>query len=62
MPLSTDNQDYNNDENKASQTKDSSSNTASSTEEQAGKLTSDNLKGKKVDADVEKESDRPADV
>jgi hypothetical protein len=64
MPLSNDNQDYKNEENKPSQNaaKADDGKHGASTEEQASKLTSDNLKGKKVDADVEKESDRPADV
>ena len=51
MPLSTDNQDYgkSDEKNKAA------------TAQNAGELSSDDLKGKKVDADPEKESDMPAD-
>ncbi len=65
MPVSNDNQDYGEKDNKnksnsVSQKSKSSSETVSSDDE--GKMTSDNLKGKKVDADPEKETDKPADV
>jgi hypothetical protein len=65
MPVSNDNQDYGEKDNKnksnsVSQKGKSSSESVSSDDE--GKMTSDNLKGKKVDADIERETDKPADV
>ncbi|MDB5246461.1 MAG: hypothetical protein JWQ40_855 [Segetibacter sp.] len=54
MPVSNDNQDYG-----QSDEKNKANNTMKGSEE--NKLTSDDLKGKKIDADVEKETDRPAD-
>lgn len=53
MPLSNDNQDYgkSDEKNKAQQDQTGERN----------KLTTDDLKGKKIDADVEKESDKPAE-
>lgn len=55
MPVSNDNQDYGqSDEKNKSKTKEKSP------EGDEKGLTSDDLKGKKIDADVEKESDRPA--
>ena len=54
MPVSNDNQDYG-----QSDEKNKANNTTKGSEE--NKLTSDDLKGKKIDADVEKETDRPAD-
>ena len=54
MPVSNDNQDYG-----QSDEKNKANNTTQGSEE--NKLTSDDLKGKKIDADVEKETDRPAD-
>lgn len=66
MPVSNDNQDYGEKDNKnksnsASQKGKSSADSSVSSDEE-GKMTSDNLKGKKVDADPEKETDKPADV
>ncbi len=66
MPVSNDNQDYgeSDNKNKSSSTskKDSSSSKSTVGPDEEGTLTSDNLKGKKVDADVEQEKDKPADV
>ena len=54
MPVSNDNQDYG---------KDDQQNTKNAAQQdgqqQETKMTSDDLKGKKVDADVTQESDRP---
>ena len=57
MPVSNDNQDYGkSDEKNKENTSDPSSSAP------VNKLTSDDLKGKQqVDADIEKESDKPAD-
>lgn len=55
MPTSNDNQDYG-----QSDEKNKSNVKEKSPEGDAKGLTSDDLKGKKVDADVEKESDKPA--
>jgi len=54
MPISNDNQDYG-----QSDEKNKANNTVQQSEE--NNLSSDDLKGKKVDADVEKETDRPAE-
>jgi hypothetical protein len=68
MPVSTDNQDYNNAENKGNEEKKSEvngpggSDQKNSSPESKNDFTSDNLKGKKIDADVEKETDKPADI
>jgi hypothetical protein len=68
MPISNDNQDYKNDENLKDKGGDSKG-PAGENKGQKNKgmgdeneLTSDNLKGKKVDADLERETDKPADV
>jgi hypothetical protein len=66
MPVSNDNQDFGesdkkNKNNVTSEKNSSSSKTAGSPAEE-GNMTSDNLKGKKVDADLEEEKDKPADV
>ena len=50
MPISNDNQDYGQSDEKNKQ------NNAAPTE---GKMTSDDLKGKKVDADLDVETDKP---
>lgn len=65
MPVSNDNQDYGEKDNKnksASTSKKDDPSSKSSSGSDEGKMTSDNLKGKKVDADPEKETDKPADV
>ncbi|MBA2762660.1 MAG: hypothetical protein H0U39_12040 [Segetibacter sp.] len=66
MPVSNDNQDYGESDkkNKGSATSEKSSSSSKSTvgPDEEGTLTSDNLKGKKVDADLEQEKDKPADV
>ncbi len=66
MPVSNDNQDYGESDkkNKSSATseKGSSSSKSAVGPDEEGTLTSDNLKGKKVDADLEQEKDKPADV
>jgi len=55
MPISNDNQDFGQSEEK------NKSNVKEKSPEGDGKgLTSDDLKGKKVDADLEQESDQPA--
>ena len=56
MPVSNDNQDYGqkDEQNNQNTAQDSSSPTGS-------KLTTDDLKGKKVDADLERETDKPAE-
>jgi cell division protein FtsL len=63
MPLSTDNQDYGQKDKKNEESgnlnKPKNGNTNSS---QSDEMTSDNLKGKKVDADPAEETDKPADV
>lgn len=56
MPISNDNQDYG-----QSDEKNKSDAKEKSPEGDKKGLTSDDLKGKKVDADVEKESDKPAE-
>jgi hypothetical protein len=61
MPVSNDNQDY------GEKDKQNSANRANTPANQKvpgeeNLLTSDDLKGKKVDADPEKESEKPADV
>jgi hypothetical protein len=62
MPLSNDNQDYSEKENKDKKQPE----VPGSSQESPGKenqMTSDDLKGKQqVDGDIEKESDRPASV
>ncbi len=50
MPLSTDNQDYGKSDEKNEE----------NTAQNSTKLTSDDIKGKTVDADVEDPQDRPA--
>ncbi|MEJ7828263.1 MAG: hypothetical protein WKF91_08715 [Segetibacter sp.] len=66
MPVSNDNQDYGESDkkNKGSATSEKSSSSSKSTvgPDEEGTLTSDNFKGKKVDADLEQEKDKPADV
>ena len=52
MPVSNDNQDYG-----ESDEKNKSNNAPSD----ANKLTTDDLKGKKIDADVTQETERPAE-
>ena len=52
MPTSNDNQDYGQSDEKNKDNKAAS---------EANKLTSDDLKGKKIDADVTQEVDRPAE-
>ena len=55
MPVSNDNQDYGKSDEK------NKTNVKEKSPEGDGKgLTSDDLKGKKVDADLEKDSDKPA--
>ena len=54
MPISNDNQDYGKSDEKNKQNE----NLPESAE---GKLTSDDLKGKKIDADLEREQDKPSD-
>ncbi len=66
MPVSNDNQDYGesdkkNKSNATSEKNNSSSKTTGNPDEE-GTMTSDNLKGKKIDADLEQEKDKPADV
>jgi hypothetical protein len=56
MPLSTDNQDYGEKDKK----NENAGNTGKTNKEQNDKLSSDDLKGKKVDADLSKETDTPA--
>ena len=59
MPVSNDNQDYSNKENKES----SQGAGSNSGQQPTPNFTSDDLKGKqKVDADIDKEKDRPADT
>ena len=55
MPVSNDNQDYG-----KSDQKNKANVKEKSPEGDSNSLTSDDLKGKKVDADPEKESDKPA--
>jgi hypothetical protein len=65
MPLSTDNQDYQNPENKQDEKqKDEKGKNKTSTgpEDNLTGMTSDNLKGKHPDPDLDREEDRPADV
>jgi hypothetical protein len=62
MPLSTDNQDYGKSDKKSDPSNKEQSEKAEKNTGDENSLTSDNLKGKKVDADPEKESDRPSDV
>jgi hypothetical protein len=50
MPVSNDNQDYGKSDEKNKENQSDQS-----------KLTSDDLKGKKIDADLDKEKDRPAE-
>jgi hypothetical protein len=61
MPLSTDNQDYG-EKDKKNESAENTDNAKSSgsASAKADKLTSDDLKGKKVDADLSKETDKPA--
>ncbi len=66
MPVSNDNQDYGESDkkNKSSVTseKGSSSSKPIVGPDQESTMTSDNLKGEKVDVDLEQEKDKPADV
>jgi hypothetical protein len=63
MPLSNDNQDYGiKDNKKNSQSDKVKSENALDDKADENKMTTDNLKGKKVDADPENETDKPADV
>jgi hypothetical protein len=66
MPVSNDNQDYGESDkkNKGTVTSEKSSSSSKPTvgPDEEGTMTSDNLKGKKVDADLEQEKDKPADV
>lgn len=66
MPVSNDNQDYNNPENKKEGENKSTigegKQNPNSSPEANNQMTSDNLKGKKVDADLENDADKPADV
>lgn len=66
MPVSNDNQDYGESDKKNKGTVTSEKNSSSSKStvgpDEEGTLTSDNLKGKKVDADLDQEKDKPADV
>jgi hypothetical protein len=68
MPVSNDNQDYGESDkkNKSNVTSEKASSSAKSdisgSSDKEGTMTSDNLKGKKVDADLEQEKDKPADV
>ena len=52
MPISNDNQDYGKSDEK---------NKEQNSQPTENKLTSDDLKGKKIDADLENEKDRPAE-
>jgi hypothetical protein len=56
MPLSTDNQDYGEKDKK----NETAGNIVKDDKAQSDKLSSDDLKGKKVDADLSKETDKPA--
>lgn len=64
MPVSTDNQDYKNPENqqKDKQSEGFDKQNSEETPEAKNDLSSDDLKGKKVDADLSKESDKPANI
>jgi len=55
MPVSNDNQDYGKSDEKNKE------NVSSSSAPNETKFTSDDLKGKKVDADPDRETDRPAE-
>ncbi len=63
MPLSNDNQDYGikDIKNDGHSNKVKSENALDDKADES-KMTTDNLKGKKVDADPEQETDKPADV
>ncbi len=56
MPISNDNQDYGQSDEKNKQ-----NNTQESSAVGESKLTSDDLKGKKIDADLERSTDKPAE-
>jgi len=65
MPLSTDNQDYGQSDKKnekAGNTEKPQSSSSNKAGEENSQMSSDNLKGKKVDADLSKDSDKPANV
>ncbi len=62
MPLSNDNQDYGMKDNKDNNSPNKGKSESAPAKEDESKLTTDNLKGKKVDADPETEKDKPADV
>lgn len=56
MPISNDNQDYG-----KSEEKNQNNNTLPTNPGEENQLTSDDLKGKKIDADLEQSQDKPAD-
>lgn len=56
MPISNDNQDYG-----KSEEKNQNNNTLPTNSGEENQLTSDDLKGKKIDADLEQSQDKPAD-
>ena len=64
MPNSTDNQDYKNEENKPAGGVQTNTGPAQGNlplgQKDENNFTSDNQKGKKIDADLEREEDRPA--
>ena len=62
MPLSNDNQDYGESDKQNADNKANTQGAGKDNKSQGNELTSDNLKGKKVDADLERETDKPADV
>ena len=62
MPLSNDNQDYGDSDKQNADNKANTQGTGKDKKSQDNELTSDNLKGKKVDADLERETDKPADL
>jgi hypothetical protein len=61
MPLSNDNQDYKNPENKNEQNQQGGKE-QNSQQDSKNKLNSDDLKGKKVDADPAEQKGKPADI
>jgi hypothetical protein len=62
MPVSNDNQDYGEKDKQNANNKATASGDGKDKKSEDNQLTSDNLKGKKVDADLERETDKPADV
>ncbi len=60
MPNTTDNQDYKQDD--QNEKSGANENVKEGAQSDINKFTSDNQKGKKIDADPEKETDKPADV